>query len=393
MSQLTLGVIGASKKEDERRVPIHLEHLSRIPENIRHQLIFEEGYGKPFNISDSQIAAQTGGIATRHELLADIGTVIIAKPVLADFNELREGGTLWGYVHCVQQRDITQAAIDRKLTLIAFEDMFVWGPNGQSGRHTFYKNNEMAGYCAVIHALQLKGIDGHYGNQRKTIIFGFGAVSRGAIYALKAHGFRDITICIQRPDHEVREEVLDCHYVRVRTGGEGEARMMVVEHDGTTRPLTDLIGESDIIVNGTFQETTDPINFVTEAESPSLKPSSLIIDVSCDEGMGFFFAKPTTFKNPMFKYGTTDYYAVDHTPSYFWESASRSISAALIIYLLAVVAGRDSWQKNETIRRAINIDGGVIQNPSILSFQKRESHYPYTYINPVGDADSNKLDT
>ena len=69
-------------------------------------------------------------------------------------------------------------------------DMFVWSPQGNVGRHTFYKNNEMAGYSAVIHALQLKGIDGHYGKQRKVIIFSFGAVSRGAIYALKAHGFR-----------------------------------------------------------------------------------------------------------------------------------------------------------------------------------------------------------
>ncbi|MDP0561120.1 MAG: hypothetical protein QS721_01780 [Candidatus Endonucleobacter sp. (ex Gigantidas childressi)] len=169
----------------------------------------------------------------------------------------------------------------------------------------------MAGYCAVIHALQLKGIDGHYGNQRKTIIFGFGAVSRGAIYALKAHGFRDITICIQRPDHEVREEVLDCHYVRVQAGNNGQTRMLVVEHDGTKRPLTDLISKTDIIINGTYQDTENPTNFVTEAESSYLKPNSLIIDISCDEGMGFFFAKPTTFKNPMFKYKTVDYYAVD----------------------------------------------------------------------------------
>jgi N5-(carboxyethyl)ornithine synthase len=392
MSNLTLGVIGTSRKEDERRIPIHPEHLPRIPEDIRRQLMFEEGYGEPFGIADSEIAAQTGGIATRHELLADIGTVIIAKPVLVDLQELREGGTLWGYVHCVQQRDITQAAIDRKLTLIAFEEMFVWTPNGQIGRHTFYKNNEMAGYCAVIHALQLKGIDGHYGNQRKTIIFGFGAVSRGAIYALKAHGFRDITICIQRPDHEVREEVLDCHYVRIRKGHEGEARMVFVEHDGAVRPLTDLISEADVIVNGTFQETENPIHFVTEAESSCLGPNSLIIDVSCDEGMGFFFAKPTTFKNPMFKYGATDYYAVDHTPSYLWESASRSISAALIVHLPAVVTGRDGWQQHETIRRAVNIDGGVIQDPSILSFQKREPHYPHTHINPVRTAVSDVAD-
>ena len=386
MNTLRVGVIGTSKKEDERRFPIHPEHLPRIPEVLRRQLIFEEGYGTPFGITDSEIAALTGGIATRHELLADIGTVIINKPVLADLQELREGGTLWGYVHCVQQRDITQAALDRKQTLIAFEDMFIWSPGGHIGRHTFYKNNEMAGYCAVIHALQLKGIDGHYGNQRKIVIFGFGAVSRGAIYALKAHGFRDITICIQRPEHEVREEVLDCKYVRIRAGEEDEARMVVVEHDGSMRPLTEKISEADIIVNGTFQDTGNPTDFVTEAESACLKPNSLIIDVSCDEGMGFFFARPTTFKNPMFKYESIDYYAVDHTPSYLWESATRSISAALIVYLPTVLAGRDSWQKNETIRQAINIDGGVIQNHAILSFQKREQDYPHEHFNSAENA-------
>ena len=159
--------------------------------------------------------------------------------------------------------------------------------------------------------------------------------------------------------------------------------MVVVEHDGTVRPLTDLISESDIIVNGTFQETDAPIDFITEAESSYLKPKSLIIDVSCDEGMGFFFAKPTTFENPMFKYETTSYYAVDHTPSYLWESATRSISAALIVYLSAVLAGRDAWEENETIRRAINIDRGVIRNPAILSFQKRGQHYPHDYLTAV----------
>lgn len=380
MSELTIGVVGTSRKQDERRVPIHPEHLPRLPEHIRRNLIFEKGYGAPFGMTDSEIAAQAGGVAPRDELLAKAGVAIITKPLLEDLQELREGGVLWGYPHCAQQRAITQVAIDRKQTVIAFEDMFVWGPNGQIGRHSFYKNNEMAGYCAVLHALQLKGIDGHYGNQRKVTIFSFGAVSRGAIYALKAHGFRDITICIQRPDHEVREEVLDCHYVRIIEGGEGKARMMVVEHKGTERPLCDLISESDIIINGTFQEPNHPIHFVTEEEKSCLKPGCLIIDVSCDEAMGFFFAKPTTFENPIFKVGTIDYYAVDHTPSYLWESASRSISAALIVYLPTVIGGPNSWQKDETIRKAINISAGVIQSPTILSFQNRQTDYPHAPI-------------
>ncbi len=380
MNKLKIGVVGTSKKRDERRIPIHPEHLSRLPENIRRQLIFEKGYGDPFGISDTEIEKKVGGLATRSELLANTDVTIIAKPVLADLQELHEGGTLWGYPHCAQQSEITQVAIDRKQTLIAFEDMFIWGPNGEVGRHSFYKNNEMAGYCAVIHALQLKGIDGHYGNQRKVIIFSFGAVSRGAIYALKAHGFRDITICIQRPDHEVREEVLDCHYINMVEGGAGKARMIVIEHDGTERPLSDLISESDIIINGTFQNPNHPFDFVTEEEKSCLRPGCLIIDVSCDEGMGFYFAKPTTFESPMFKVDKVDYYAVDHTPSYLWESASRAISAALIVYLPTVISGRDGWEKDETIRKAININAGVIQIPAILSFQNRKLDYPHALI-------------
>jgi len=377
MNLLKMGVIGTSKKEDERRVPIHPEHLKRLPEYIRRQLIFEKGYGAPFNIDDKEISDLTGGIATRSEILSDIGSVIIAKPVLSDLEELKEGGILWGYPHCAQQMQITQTAIDKKLTLIAFEDMYVWHPDGHIGRHTFYKNNEMAGYCAVIHALQLRGIDGHYGNQRKVIIFSFGAVSRGAIYALKAHGFRDITICIQRPDHEVREEVLDAHYARIRKGEGNEPRLIVVEHDRSERPLLDLINESEIIINGTYQDTDNPMNFVNENEKSMLKPGTLIIDVSCDEGMGFYFAKPTTFKNPIIAFDKIDYYAVDHTPSYFWESASRSISAALMVYLPAVITGRESWKQNETIKNAINIDEGVIVKDTILRFQNRKTTYPH----------------
>ena len=377
-----LGVVGTSSKKNEKRIPIHPDHLPRLPEDLRRRLIFEEGYGAALGISDDEIARQTGGIATRHELLADLGAVVLPKPGVEDLEILREGGLLWGWPHCVQQRALTQVAIERRQTLIAFEEMFVWGPGGYAGRHTFYKNNELAGYCAVLHALQLKGIDGHYGDQRKTVIISFGAVSRGAIYALKARGFRDVTICIQRPDHEVREEVPDCEYVRIRPSTDGDARQIVVEHDGTERPFLDLIGEADIIVNGIFQDPDEPMMFVTDDEISHLKRGALIIDVSCDEGMGFSFAKPTTFDDPMFKVGSIDYYAVDHTPSYLWESASRSISAALLVHLPTVMAGRDAWSENETIQRAVVIDEGVIQKPAILSFQERQTEYPHEPLAP-----------
>ncbi len=142
-----------------------------------------------------------------------------------------------------------------------------------------------------------------------------------------------------------------------------------------------MISESEIIINGTFQDPEDPINFVNEDEKASLKPGTLIIDVSCDEGMGFYFAKPTTFKNPIISVDKIDYYAVDHTPSYFWESASRSISAAMIVHLPSVLGGPSAWEQNATIKNAINIDKGVVVKDAILKFQNRQANYPHNVMN------------
>lgn len=96
------GVIGSSKKENERRVPIHPDHLSRIPDHLRSRLVFEEGYGAHFGVPDSEFVANAGGVAPRSELLADLGFVVPPKPGLDELETLRVGGILWEWPHCVQ---------------------------------------------------------------------------------------------------------------------------------------------------------------------------------------------------------------------------------------------------------------------------------------------------
>ena len=71
------------------------------------------------------------------------------------------------------------------------------------------------------------------------------------------------------------------------------------------------------------------------------------------------------------------YYAVDHSPSYLWDSATWEISEALLPHLETVIGGPAAWEADETIRRAIDIRDGVIQNPKILSFQRRAKEFPH----------------
>ena len=57
--------------------------------------------------------------------------------------------------------------------------------------------------------------------------------------------------------------------------------------------------------------------------------------------MGFEWARPTTFADPMFEVGNgLHYYAVDHSPSFLWNSATWENSDALLEYLPIVLPGR-----------------------------------------------------
>ena len=104
------------------------------------------------------------------------------------------------------------------------------------------------------------------------------------------------------------------------------------------------------------------------------------MDISCDEGMGFSFAKPTNFEAPIFKVGKVFYYAVDHTPSYLWNAATWEISNSLTPYLTTIMGGPEKWEESETVRRAIEIKDGIIRNPKITTFQNRSSEYPHVEV-------------
>jgi N5-(carboxyethyl)ornithine synthase len=374
-SKLRIGVLRTSFKENERRVPIHPDHLGWIPKNVRKSLVFETDYGIPFGIGNAGIATRVGGMATREEIIADFDVVLLLKPVEADLLRRRTNGVLVGWVHCVQQRAHTQAAIDRRLTIIGLASMHLWDKSGERHMHIFSKNNELAGYAGIIHVMHIMGLDGYYGEMRKVLVISYGSVSRGAIFALQARGFKDITVFTQRDPNFVRDQEFNSRYRRLITGSDG--KLWSISPEGNKRPFLEDLSSADIIVNGILQDTDRPLMYLAENEVSCLKPGSIIIDISCDEGMGFPFARPTTFDDPVFQIGKSTYYSVDHTPSYLWNSASWEISKCLLPFLERIVMGPDQWKKDETIRRAIEIEGGVIMNPKILSFQNRSAQYPH----------------
>jgi alanine dehydrogenase len=384
VDQLMCGVMARSSKKDERRQAIHPAHLERIDAGLRRRLYLEHGYGERFGISDEQLAPLVGGLGTREALLADCDVILLAKPLAEDLGQMRPGQVLWGWPHCVQDRRLTQVAIDRRLTLIAFEAMNHWAADGSFTLHVFHKNNELAGYCSVLHAMALIGSTGNYGRRLRAAVVGFGATARGAVTALSSHGVHDVDVLSHRGVAAVASPIPSARILTF--GTDRDTPRGFVLFDGGRVPLPGFLGEHDCIVNCVLQDTDAPLTFLTDEDLPLLAPGSLVIDVSCDEGMGFSWARPTTFAEPTVMVGDhVTYYAVDHSPSYLWNSASWEISEALLPHLWTVMAGPSAWDADQTVRRAIEIRDGIIQNPRILSFQHRMPEYPHPQRPEVGE--------
>jgi alanine dehydrogenase len=379
VSLLRLGVLGRSAKENEHRLPIHPDHLARLDPDLAARITLEHGYAAAFGRADAEIAPHVAGLASREELIETSDVVLILKPQHEDVAALRPGTTLWGWPHCVQDRELTQLAIDRELTLIAFEAMNHWTRDDTVGLHVFHKNNELAGYCSVLHALQLVGRTGDYGRRLTAAVIGFGATARGAVTALSALGIHEVSVLTTRgvaavasPIHSVRI----VHFDHDPDGGPGHAIT------GLGRvPLDRFLAERDIVVNCTFQDPSAPLVYLHTADLPAFRPGSLIVDVSCDEGMGFDWARPTTFDEPMFEVGDgVHYYGVDHSPSYLWDSATWEVSEALLPFLRPLLEGPDAWEMDETLGRAVEIQDGRVKNTTILDFQRRSEEYPYPVV-------------
>src|SRR5690606_29548078 len=133
------------------------------------------------------------------------------------------------------------------LTYIAWETMNLWDGAGQYQSHIFYRNNQIAGYAAVMHAVHLRGTDGHYGPPKKVVLINTGQVSTGALLGLQCLGYSDITVLTASPREKLAAEFAACDYRQLDTTDPNN--LLIIDAQGQARPVMELLREADVIVN------------------------------------------------------------------------------------------------------------------------------------------------
>lgn len=308
------------RKENELRRAIVPEHLADV-ENCG-QLYFEKGYGEVLGYSDQDYEKYGVHFATREEVLQKD---IICDPKIGDADYLSElkDQTIFGWVHLVQNRDITDAVLNGALTTYCWEDMF------EKGRHCFWHNNEMAGEAAIMHAFRCFG---EMPYNTKVALIGRGNVASGALRILTCLG-ADVTVYTRRTEQLFRDE----------------------------------IEQYDVIVNALLWDTSRKDHIVYREDLKRLKPNALIIDISCDKAGAIETSVPTTIEEPTYTVDGVMHYVVDHTPSLFYKTASAGISAEVSKYLDQLILDKPG----KVLLDSVGIRNGEIIDQKIIDFQGR----------------------
>ena len=309
-----------SYKENEKRRAIIPRDLALI-KNCDY-IYIEQGYGDVLGYSDADYQQYGVHISTREEVLKQD---IICDPKIGDAEYLNtlQNQVIFGWVHAVQNRDITDVILQQNLTAIAWEDMF------EGGRHLFWRNNEIAGEAALCHAYLLHGI---FPYNTKVAVIGRGNVACGALRTLNFMG-ADVV-------------VYDRH---------------------TEKLLSKEIGEYDVIVNALLWDTTRKDHIIYREDLQRMKKGAMIIDVSCDRAGAIETSIPTTLENPTYVVDGITHYVVDHTPSLFYKTTSECISEVVCRFIDNLVEGSD----NTILTKALSIQDGTIIDQRIVEFQNR----------------------
>lgn len=310
-----------SNKENENRRAVIPEHIKRLKNP--GCLFFEKGYGNVLGISDEEYIEAGALIGTHEEILQKD---VICDPKVGDadyLDNLHRGQVVFGWVHATQNRDITDKLVKAEVTVFAWEKMF------DKGRHIFWRNNELAGEAAVMHAFQCYG---RMPYETNCAVIGRGNTARGVMKVLNMLG-ADVMQYDRQMEELLRQE----------------------------------IGNYDVIINCVLWDVNRKDHIIYRKDLKRMRRNAMIVDVSCDKHGGIETSVPTTIENPTYYEESVLHYAVDHTPALFYKTFSYNNSQIIIPYLDQLIEG----SFGVTMKNSLIIQDGTIIDEEILTYQNR----------------------
>jgi len=119
------------------------------------------------------------------------------------------------------------------------------------------------------------------------------------------------------------------------------------------------IASADVVLGAVMVHGRKAPHVITESMVRKMRPGSLIIDLSIDQGGCVETSRPTTLSDPVFKKHGVSHYCVPNIPSSVARTASHALSNVIVPFVEDIAEnGGESFRKNLALRRGVYLFSG-----------------------------------
>jgi len=347
-------------KADEYRVAI-------TPAGVRelcsrgHEVLIQAGAGEGSAMADGQFAAQGARIVPDAAAVFEAAELVlkVKEPQPGEVEMLRDGQTLFTYLHLAAEPRLARGLQDSGATCIAYETV-----EDAAGRLPLLAPmSEVAGKIATQagafmlekplggRGILLGGVPGVAA--ATVLVIGGGVVGMNAAFI--AIGMQADVFVFDRSIDRLRE---------LEVAFAGRASTVY----SSTLAIEEMLPAADLVIGAVLVHGGRAPHVISREQLSSMRPGAVLVDVSIDQGGGFETSRPTTHSAPTFEVDGVTHYCVTNMPGAVPITSTYALTNATLPYVLALAEhGVDgAMARDPGLALGCNVQGGEIVHPAVI---------------------------
>jgi alanine dehydrogenase len=366
--------IGVAREIKQREYRVALTPAGALELVSRgHEIVVEHSAGEGSGFTDDAYravgarAAPVGEVWESAELLLKV-----KEPVAEEYSRLREGLTLFTYLHIAADEPLTAALVDSGITAIAYETV----ETADRRLPLLAPMSEVAGRLAPqMGAWSLEKAHGGRGillggvpgvPPAKVVVLGGGVVGLNA--AMIALGMQADVWVLDRSVDRMRE-------LEIALNGRVTLAM------SNRLQIEEMLTDADMVIGAVLVPGAVAPKLVTREMLSLMKPGAVLVDVAIDQGGCFETSHATTHDDPIFEVDGIVHYCVANMPGAVPVTSTKALTNVTLPYVEAL-ANRgvaEAVAADPTLGRGVNVVGGRVTYEAVA-----EAHgLPYTPLAEV----------
>jgi alanine dehydrogenase len=321
-----------------------------------NELYVQRDAGLGSSITNEEFAAAGATIlATADEVWATGELILkVKEPIAEEYHRMRDGQTLFTYLHLAASRECTDALIASGITAIAYETVEL----PDRSLPLLAPMSEVAGRLAPqvgSHALMRA-----YGG-RGTLMGGVSGVYAAKVVVLGA-GVAGMNAAAIALGMQAEVLLLDLNIARLRHADaiyQGHMQTIASNQYEIERAVLD----ADLVIGAVLVPGAKAPKLISNAVVSRMKPGSVLVDIAIDQGGCFEDSRPTTHAEPTYRVHDSIFYCVANMPGAVPHTSTYALTNVTLPYALALAnkGWRQACTDDHALALGLNVhDGRVV---------------------------------